>query len=447
MMAAGLRTPVGRQGRGAEDAGIDPDASPRVATRTRVMVVEDGTAERLRLGALLEQLGFEVQTAADGAEALERLVPFRPEVVLSDWQMPRVDGLELCRRIRQRDPHRYTYFILLTGREARSDIVDGLDAGADDYLRKPVDSGELHARIRAGLRLLARQAPLEAHNQRLQNALRCEAESLSRIRQDVEAAAEIQRELLPSEVDLPPGIAMGSLFDPVAGVGGDVFGTFELDARYLAFYIADVSGHGIPAAMTSLSVHRAIRDAARGGAGEPASRGRRAPRPVERVVEALNAAFCDTARRTSYFTMIYGVLDRRTGCARLCQAGQPHAILSRADGRTSRLGAGGFPVGLVDTASYDHVEFHLAAGDRLYLYSDGVLDCADARGNVFGLDRLEAYLASSTGIALPQVCARLGELLRGWRRGAEPNDDVSVFAIERAGAGPEDGGVCAAAPS
>jgi sigma-B regulation protein RsbU (phosphoserine phosphatase) len=122
----------------------------------RAVVADDDRSTALMLSRTLEKWDFEVTVAHDGTSALEAIIKGpTPSVAILDWMMPGIDGIELCRRIRQASMRSYVYVILLTSRSSRQDLVAGLDAGADDYLTKPFDPEELHARVRVGQRMLA----------------------------------------------------------------------------------------------------------------------------------------------------------------------------------------------------------------------------------------------------------------------------------------------------
>lgn len=124
------------------------------APEIRILVVEDDPFFQKVLTKRLEAEGYRVQTAADGREGLKAIVAFEPDLVLSDWMMPQVDGLELCQSVKTGLREAAPYFILLTARGEINDKLLALETGADDYLVKPCDQGELMARIRAGLRIV-----------------------------------------------------------------------------------------------------------------------------------------------------------------------------------------------------------------------------------------------------------------------------------------------------
>ena len=154
---------TGQSHTGARDAATDP------GTQLKVLVVDDDPIQRRQLEVTLGRWGYEVRTAKDGREALHLMSEEGPiQIVVADWMMPEMDGIELCRRIRGNEGHPYVYVVLVTSRDHRDDIVTGLDAGADDYLTKPIHHGELQARIVAGKRIVDLQSRLLAAQEQLQ---------------------------------------------------------------------------------------------------------------------------------------------------------------------------------------------------------------------------------------------------------------------------------------
>lgn len=134
--------------------------------KDKILVVEDEEDTRFILERLLTKNGYEVKTAINGAEALKVLEEYKPKVVVADWTMPQMDGIELCNTIKQSDRSKLIYFILLTARASLKDRVTGLDIGADDFLVKPIENQELLARIRSGIRIHNLQNELKSieHN-------------------------------------------------------------------------------------------------------------------------------------------------------------------------------------------------------------------------------------------------------------------------------------------
>ncbi len=397
-----------------------------------VLIVEDSPVYRRLLARMLAQWGYTVSEAENGVAALDILANQPVSLVISDWEMPEMDGLSLCREIRSRQFGHYVYVILLTAREAPDDLTLGFDAGADDFLSKPVEQSELRARLHAGARVLSLESTLAARNARL-------SEALHQIEQDLEVAARIQQSVLPAHQQRHQDYFSDWIFLPSAWVSGDIFNVFPLD-NHLGFYCVDVSGHGVGAAMMSLAVARqflhgrAVERFLFTADNEVAS-------PAE-VVRILNGRFCsDEVEIVSYFTMIYGVIDLATGEGRLCQAGHPTPFIVTQEGEARTVGNGGAPVGLMPDLCWTDVNFSLAAGERLCLFSDGITECENLVGEQFGQMRLQASLQAGAGLTLNELLPQFARHLVHWRSGdnKEPlamADDVSLLVIERTGEEP-----------
>ena len=397
-----------------------------------VLIVEDSPVYRRLLARMLAQWGYTLSEAENGVAALDILANQPVSLVISDWEMPEMDGLSLCREIRSRQFGHYVYVILLTAREAPDDLTLGFDAGADDFLSKPVEQSELRARLHAGARVLSLESTLAARNARLSEALR-------QIEQDLEVAARIQQSVLPAHQQRHQDYFSDWIFLPSAWVSGDIFNVFPLD-NHLGFYCVDVSGHGVGAAMMSLAVARqflhgrAVERFLFTADNEVAS-------PAE-VVRILNGRFCsDEVEIVSYFTMIYGVIDLATGEGRLCQAGHPTPFIVTPEGEARTVGNGGAPVGLMPDLCWTDVNFSLAAGERLCLFSDGITECENLVGEQFGQMRLQASLQAGAGLTLNELLPQFARHLVHWRSGdnKEPlamADDVSLLVIERTGEEP-----------
>ena len=397
-----------------------------------VLIVEDSPVYRRLLARMLAQWGYTVSEAENGVAALDILANQQVSLVISDWEMPEMDGLTLCREIRSRQFGHYVYVILLTAREAPDDLTLGFDAGADDFLNKPVEQSELRARLHAGARVLSLESTLAARNARLSEALR-------QIEQDLEVAARIQQSVLPAHQQRHQDYFSDWIFLPSAWVSGDIFNVFPLD-NHLGFYCVDVSGHGVGAAMMSLAVARqflhgrAVERFLFTADNEVAS-------PAE-VVRILNGRFCsDEVEIVSYFTMIYGVIDLATGEGRLCQAGHPTPFIVTPQGEARTVGNGGAPVGLMPDLCWTDVNFSLAAGERLCLFSDGITECENLGGEQFGQMRLQASLQAGAGLTLNELLPQFARHLVHWRSGENKEplamaDDVSLLVIERTGEEP-----------
>ena len=409
------------------------NSQPDLTTGMKVLVVDDALDIQLYLGELLNKWGFDVVFARDGREASELLEAETIKLVISDWVMPHMSGVELCQSIRSAPLPHYVYVILLTSRNADNDLLEGMAAGADDFLTKPFNADELHARIKAAQRVLHLEQVLAERNHALTHANRQLQQSHDTISRDLEAAAVMQRSMLP-ESDYTLGLNLQSLFCPAAVVAGDIFSYMKLDDCHLAFYHIDVAGHGVRSAMLSFTLGKVLSSTAEEGSPvKQAGTGQRGTECITSpaaVVAELNRRFQDNNDATPYFTMIYGVIHTPTGHVRMCQAGHPHPFRISRDGSIEHLGNGGFPVGLLPDAHYEDIEFTLQPGDRLFCYSDGISECMNADEQPFSSERLVEHMLQSCLRPLAETLAGLSTRLHDWRRGEPLDDDVSLIAIE-----------------
>ncbi|MBK1643666.1 hypothetical protein CKO25_03120 [Thiocapsa imhoffii] len=396
----------------------------------RILIVDDALDAREIVARLLKRWGHDVVTACNGLEALEILQREPIRLIISDWMMPELDGLELCRQVRATQWTHYVYFILLTARDDKDDLIEGMTAGADDFLTKSFNFEELRVRLRAAERVLNLESQLAERNRKL-NEINQELQvALDRIQLDLRAAASLQASLLPKNPNLSPRLVLDWLFLPAAVVGGDIFSVFPLTDDSLGFYHLDVAGHGVPAAMLSVTLNQTIKSALAEGRLTVATGPTVRPKPPDETVALLNQRF-QSNDSVPYFTMVFGYFEISTGRGQLCQAGHPHPVLVRHGGRVERVGHAGFAVGMFEDATFDSVDFELAPGDRLFIYSDGITDCRNPQGEGFEAQRFESLLAACHELSLPTLTHHLDASLARWRGVGEIEDDISLLALER----------------
>lgn len=218
------------------------------------MLVDDDRMTRSIAARMLRTQGHEVVEAGDGELAWELIEREQINFVVSDWIMPNLDGIELCRRIRTSQKPSYVYVILCTSKGERSDLIEGMDAGADDFLVKPISAEELRVKVRAGERILTLETGLEERNRQLEEVHSRLQKAHALIEEDLQAAARLQHAMLPSASLETNGIRCRWHFHPCSYIAGDIFNFFELDKNTIGFYILDVSGHGVPSAMLSVTL-------------------------------------------------------------------------------------------------------------------------------------------------------------------------------------------------
>ncbi|QSP93971.1 SpoIIE family protein phosphatase [Marinobacter salinisoli] len=409
---------------------MSANANPAQASQhsCRALIVEDSAPERMRLSAVLAKLGYQVSEASDGLEALAHLEDSGQPVniVISDWRMPAVDGIELCRRIKT-SSELAPYFILLTGQRTVNDLVAAMDAGADDFIAKPFAVEELRVRLAAGRRVTDLRESLCQNNRELKKALAEKQNALTQIRDDLAAAETLQRALLPDPSSLPGSISVLHYFRGASGVAGDAYNIVPVSENTIAFYLIDVSGHGIKSAMLSFYATQLLTNASK----QPGSIVSRVP---SRVAAALNERLLAEVGGTDYLTMIYGILNTETGHGTFCQAGHPNPFITSPENPSPRpLGTNGFAIGMFEHATYDDVCFHLGARESLVITSDGIFAHQTDSGQPLTTNHLSMLLDRIAYLPIEAQQQQLTATLNNFLEGQELEDDVSVMVIRRSG--------------
>ncbi|MFM7077143.1 MAG: PP2C family protein-serine/threonine phosphatase [Planctomycetaceae bacterium] len=354
------------------------------------------------------------------AAALDTAGALEPTVILLDLVMPELDGIELLRRFRAEERFRDVPIIVLSTKEDPAIKAEAFSLGASDYLVKLPDRVELLARIRHHSRgytaLVERNAAFEALRQ-----------SRELLAADIATAARYMRSLIP-----PPGpvgmLAADWRFVPSASLGGDAFGYHALDDDHVAIYLLDVCGHGVGAALLSVSVLSAVR------AEVLPSTDFQTP---ESVLAALNRAFPMERHDGMFFTMWYGVYERQSRRLRWAGGGHPPAFLvpPPSPGQapaTIPLDSDGPLVGAIEGVEFSGSEVAVPPGSRLFVFSDGAFEIVRPGGGMWSLAEFRGFLASEAG-AGGAAGAGLDHLLahaRGLAGHAPLLDDLSILAID-----------------
>ena len=398
----------------------------------RVLVVDDSRAQRRILTASLQRWGFDVREADSGGAALRICADYAPDLVLSDWMMPGMTGLEFCRLFRDMARDSYGYFILLTSKSDKDEVAIGLDAGADDFLTKPVNAAELRARIAAGARILQMERELTEKNRLITSTLD-ELQSLyDSLDSDLIEAKKLQQSLI-SERYRDFGTAEVSLLLQSAGhVGGDLVGMFPISEGRIGLYGIDVSGHGISSALMTARLAGYLSSSVpeQNLALHKTRVGGFAPRPPAEAIAMLNRVIMSEMETEHYFTIALADVDLQSGQVIIAQAGHPYPALQRATGAVEFIGQGGLPVGLIDAAEFQQFEVTMAPGDRLLIHSDGVTECAARDGALLdedGLARILRDLRQTRGRAfLESLIWKLSDFAGD----ADFQDDISAVLLE-----------------
>jgi sigma-B regulation protein RsbU (phosphoserine phosphatase) len=357
-------------------------------------------------GALKDSFATKVATSGQKALAIVSGKE-KPDLILLDIMMPEMDGYEVCRRLKANPDTRDIPVIFLTSQTEAEDETKGFEVGAVDYIHKPFSAAVVKARVRTHLMLR------EAHAQI--------AQQLVEINTELEMARQIQLSILPSTTPKITGMDVVARYIPMTSVAGDFYDFIVVDERHVGILIADVSGHGLPAALIASMLQVALTAQAR-HVSEPG-----------KVLAGLNQALCGKFQH-NFVTAAYVYVDLEKNTMNYAGAGHPPLLLWRkSTGSASQLLENGLVMGQFEEATYNSLQVPIEAGDRFVLYTDGILETCNPAQEEFGTDRFMQFMETNNKLtAGPFADALLLELARWLEQppGEGHKDDISLLAID-----------------
>src|SRR5580692_6870031 len=405
---------------------MNPEKSDSITVQpASILVVDDAPANLQVLAGMLKERGYKVRPVPSGKLALQAARRDPPDLILLDINMPEMNGYEVCEHLKADDTLKGIPVIFISALTEQLDKVKAFAMGGVDYITKPFQMEELHARVETHLKLRRLQVELEESNSRLERVN-------VRMSRDLEAAAKIQKTFLPSAAPRIPGTEFAWHYRPCDELAGDGLNIVPLGDGKVGLCILDVSGHGVSSALLSVTLCRLLSPPSEPSSiliRDRAALDRLEITPPAEVADCLNRLFPFDMATEQFATLMYGVLDVANGDFRHVSAGHPGPLLLPADGPPVILESPGFPIGLAEEA-YAERRVHLGAGDRMYLYSDGLPDAMNADGERFGevrlLEAIERCRAEPLRVGLASL---LGEIAR-WQGAKRPQDDSSILAVE-----------------
>ncbi len=401
-----------------------------------ILVVDDNKVNLKLLSAILRREGYRVLEAQDGRKALETARKHKPDLVLLDVVMPHLDGYRVCRKLKEDPETENIPVIFLSARAEAEDKIKGLEIGAADYVTKPFDKGEVLARVRSQLRIRNLTKKLMKANRQLNDKQR-------KLDLDLRAAAGIQRSLLPQQFLKTPALESAWKFMPCESIGGDIFNIARIDEHHFAFYILDVSGHGVPSALITVSVSQMLQphtgNIVKRGINDHPYYAISSPSEVLSTLDQLMAPGevlsrldreYPIERFDKFFTIVYLLLDVRTGKVRYSNGGHPPPFLIHPDGSYEKLDVGGPLIGLGGILPFENGELTLKARDRVILYTDGVLEQRNGQGDFFGEKRCLDVLVAHRASPLDRQLDALMETVLAFGPDGKPQDDISLLGIQ-----------------
>ena len=380
--------------------------STQLDDKKTVLVVDDAPANIQIVNSILKET-YKIKIATNGAKALElvQAVP-APDLILLDVVMPEMDGYEVCTRLKSAAETKDIPVIFLTAQTETADETRGFEVGAVDYIHKPFSPAVVQARVQTHLTLRGIRQQL--------------ARQLDSMKKEMETARKIQFSILPHETPKIPRLEIAARYVPMTDVAGDFYDFIVVDEKHLGILVADVSGHGMPAALIASMLKIALAAQAE-SAADPA-----------KVLSGLNQSLCGKFH-DHYVTAMYVYIDLEKRTLKYGGAGHPPVLIcDAATGKTKELSENGFFLSWMPDAIYSSIEVPLNEGDWIVMYSDGVPDTTNASEEEFGLDRLKQYMETNCLLGAEEFATKLLEELKqysGRVDGDEPDDDLTLVAV------------------
>jgi sigma-B regulation protein RsbU (phosphoserine phosphatase) len=374
-----------------------------VRTPPLILIVDDNPTNVDILEARLRAHKYEVITAADGVAGLAMAREKHPDLMLLDIMMPKMDGIEVCRRIKEDPSLPFMPIIMVTARAESKDVVAGLEAGGDEYLTKPVDHAALVARVKSMLRIK------ELHDTVLEQS--------AQLRVQLQRATKIQSLFWPRIPELKGGGHIWAVSVPAIYVGGDLYDVIPLPDDSLLVYVADVSDKGVPAALIMAALSTKIRSEAH------------VESEADKLLETVNKSIYRLASEEGFFaTIALAKYWPSSGNMHLALGGHLPPLWIAGGDMRSLPQIEGISLGVTLDFHYGIEEILLSPGESILFFTDGVVEAENENNELFGNDRLVSYLKNAKG---PPWGKGLLEFIRDWRGNAPANDDLTILEIWR----------------
>jgi sigma-B regulation protein RsbU (phosphoserine phosphatase) len=381
-----------------------------------VLVVDDEAPIRDILSFYLKRAGYQVLLAENGRMALEEMAKLQPDLILSDLRMPEMAGDDLCQAVKGDPRTRDIYFVLVSAMDGLASKIGGLNLGADDMISKPFHAQEVMAKVESAFRIIGMQKEIKRQNLEL-------TRFQDRMTAELALAARLQMGLLPGIPGLVSGLRYTHRYLPAEGIGGDIYTIQALPDQSVAFMIADVSGHGVTAALISAMVKTYFESQLRLAQGPLA------------WAQAMNRDLAHSTLSEQFATAFLARLDPVGGTMQYVSAGHPAPLLIHQGASGGRkpleiLGGKGFLLGIDETLPFTEQVCPFVPGDRLVFYTDGLVE----------VEREDRRYLGEEG--LQEICEDLpadGEAAADWiiekavafNQPAAFSDDVTLVVLDR----------------
>lgn len=374
--------------------------------KERILIADDSKLNRAVIKKTLLELNMEVTECVNGNEALEKISNLSYDLIITDTVMPEKDGITLIKEVKQNKKLDFIPVILMTGNDDLNSKIIGLNIGADDFLQKPINQKELVARVFSLLRLKRMHDLLYEKNTQIAN--------------EMESAKKIQQFIIPEDFSFMEYPKVSGIYQPMEEIGGDFYDSYNFPDGTTGHLIADVTGHGIPAALIVTMVKMIFNIYA------PQYK------KTKDLFTVINNRVFDLLIAGQYLSAFYCIYDNNKKILRFSNAGHVLPLLfRRRTGKVYKLDTEkGFFIGIVKDSEYDQKAVKIEAGDRLLLYTDGITEIKDSNKIEFGEEGLIKFIRENSLIYGRDFCNTLLHNVKEFTSKKKFNDDIALLNIE-----------------
>ncbi len=385
--------------------------------RASILAVDDTPANLQVLAGMLKDRGYKVRPVPSGKLAILAAQREPPDLILLDINMPEMNGYEVCERLKADENLKKIPVIFISALTDQLDKVKAFAIGGVDYLTKPFQMEELHARVETHLKLRRLQIELEEYSRHLEVAR-------ERLKLDLELAREVQRSFLPLRLIEIPGYEFFAHYESAYEIGGDYYDFILLPRQRVAILLGDVAGKGVVAAllMAQLSANAKFCILT-----EP---------DLATAITRLNSLMIHSGIGDRFVTLAAAVLDPASNTVTLVNAGHPSPLIYHQATRTAAEAIGkeatGLPLGVLDGFEYASCQISLEPGDSILAFTDGVTEATDVQDlqlqtkGLFAAVQGEAYSTRELGEQVVKV-------VKAFAKGRSQFDDIALVSFGRTG--------------
>lgn len=364
---------------------------------------------------------YDVYLANSAEEALIQMEKRNFSLVVSDYDMPGMNGIEFLNIVRKRFPD--TIRILLTGFSDINIVVNAVnESNIFRFLIKNDDLSKVISAVKDGINIYK----IIKNEKRLKLELE---QAYNEIKIDLNAAATLQQEIQPAPSSFA-GYSFSTLYMPSKLLSGDSYNFFQVD-NTIVYYVLDVTGKGVPASMISFAISRLINsDKIPNNPILNFNNNIYLPKSPSDALHSLNQTFLTKNEDIQFFTICYGIIDIKNSITKIATGGHRKPI-HISKNKVEFLELKGMPIGFMKDVKIGEKEVKIAKNDKIILYSDGLPELTNAKGEMFGEERLLDIFKINSDANSDELIDIIDFHIQNWTEGSKPDDDITVLTIQK----------------